>query len=513
MKKILSLILVITLLLASGILASAEGIPSPKEEVVYGILHLDGRVNNLYVVNIFNGGAIVDYGNYSDIRNMTTSEKLSQNGEEITINTNAVKFYYQGTLEKKELPWDIAIEYSLDGNVISGKELAGKSGKLKITVSVKQNNKVSSTFFDNYALQIAVSLDNKLCSNIETDNATIAEAGSKKQLAYTVLPGTGIDIVVTADVRDFEMEAITINGIKLSLGIAVDSDEFTEQISDLTTAIKGLDDGAAELLDGLNQVSGGMQKYVDGLKAFKDGLGKLSKGANQLNTGATALKNGLSELTNQNDSLINCALIMQQATFNSINTQLGEMGLGLPVLTPENYSIVLAPIPDLAEVKKQLDGAVQFSQGLKTYMDGVAQLGKGASDLASGTSEFNSSSSIIASSANELYNAGSELNRAIKKLRDGLASYKDGTKILKNETLNMSSEINNKIDEMLGSIAGKGDKAISFVSDKNMNVSAVQFVLKTDSINLPEAQTAVPLKPAKLSFWQNLFKLFSFINK
>ena len=513
MKKILSFILAFVLLFTSAISVSAANIPSPKEEVVYGMLDLDGSVNKLYVVNIFNGGAITDYGNYSDIRNMTTSEKLSQKGEQITINTNSNKFYYQGTLEKKELPWDIVIKYYLDSKEISGLELAGKSGKLKIAVLVKQNNKVSSIFFNNYALQIALSLDNKLCSNIKTENATIAEAGSKKQLTYTVLPGKGIDIAVTADVRDFEMEPISINGIKLSLGITVDSDEFSGQISELADAIKGLDEGASELLKGLNQLSGGMQKYIDGMKTFNDGVLQLSDGADRLNTGAVALKNGLSELTKQNDSLIKGALTIQQATFHSINAKLSEMGLGLPVLTPENYSAVLSPIPDLAAVKAQLDGALQFTQGLKGYMEGVSQLGKGASDLAKGTLGFKSSSSVIASSANELYNAGVELNTAIKELRHGLASYQDGTKRLRKGTSDMGLEIDNKIDEMLSSISGKGDKVISFVSDKNTNVSAVQFVLKTASINVPEVQKSATPKPVELSFWQKLLRLFGFINK
>lgn len=507
-KKILSFALVFVLLLSLMTSVFAADVPSAKEEVVYGILNLDGSINNLYIVNIFNGGAITDYGNYTDIRNMTTSEKINQSGDKITITTDSDKFYYQGTLDKKELPWDIAIEYFLDGKEVSGTSLGGKSGMLEINISVIQNTKINSTFFNNYALQIALSLDNKLCSNIKTDNATIAEAGSKKQLTYTVLPGSGTNITVTADVRDFEMDAITINGIKLSLSIPVDSGEFTGQISKLADAIKGLDDGAAELLGGINQLSNGMNKYIDGIKAFKDGLSQLSSGADKLNSGAVALENGLSELTKQNDSLMNGALAIQKATFDSVNTQLNAMGTGLPLLTPENYSMALSSIPNLAAAKKQLDGVVQFTQGLKSYTDGVAQLGNGASDLARGSLEFKSSSSAIAISANEIYNAGAELNEAIKKLRDGLASYKNGTKELKNGTSGMGSEIDNKIDEILAGISGNGDKVMSFVSDKNTNISAVQFVIKTDSIELPEAPKPDAPKSAELSFWQKLLKLF-----
>lgn len=510
MKKMLSSLLVLVLLFSSIISVLANDPSSAKEEVVYGILNLDGSVSSLYVVNIFDGGAITDYGNYSDIQNMTTSEKINQNDDQITINTIADKFYYQGIIETNDLPWDIVISYFLNGKEVLGDELAGKNGLLKITVSVKQNNKFNSLFFDNYALQIALSLDNKLCSNIQADNATIAEAGSKKQITYTVLPGNVFDATVTADIRDFEMDPVTINGIKLSLGLTFDSDQFTGQISELTDAIKDLDHGAAELLEGLNQLSIGMQKYIDGMKAFTDGLGQLSTGADQLNTGATALNSGLSQLTSQNESLIHGALAIQQATFDSVNAQLTEMGLGLPILTPENYHAILSPIPQLAEVKSQLDGVVQFTQGLKGYMDGMVQLSMGATDLERGTGEFKSSSSLIASSANEIYAAGFELNHAIKKLTNGLASYKKGTKQLRDGTSGMSSQMNAQIDEMLGSISGNGDKVVSFVSEKNTNVSSVQFVLKTDSIKLTEEPKVAPTEPIKLSFWQKLLKLFGF---
>lgn len=508
MKKTLIFILIFLLLFTPVISVSADDIPSQKEEVIYGILNLDGSVNNLYVVNVINGGAVTDYGDYSDIRNMTNSEKLNQDGDKITINTSPDKFYYQGTMKNKDLPWDIAIHYYLDGREIQGADLAGKSGKLKITLTVKQNSSVNSSFFDDYALQIGLSLDNKLCSNIESSGATAAEAGSKKQLTYTVLPGKGADIAVTADVHDFEMDAVTINGIKLSLNLTVDTGEFTEQISELTDAIKGLDDGAGGLLDGLNRLSSGMQEYIDGMKAFKDGLGQLSSGADKLDTGAQALKNGLSQLTAQNASLLSGAVAIQQGAFDSANAQLKGMGLNLPALTPENYSAVLSQIPNLTALKQQLDGAVQFTQGLKGYLDGAAQLCSGASDLASGTEQFKSSSSAIASSADELYNAAADLNAGIKKLRDGLASYKNGTKKLKDGTAGMDSQISDKVDEILGSISGKGGKVISFVSDKNTNVSSVQFVLKTDSITLPEAPKTSAPETAQLNFWQKLLKLF-----
>jgi X-X-X-Leu-X-X-Gly heptad repeat protein len=508
MKKILTLMLVFIMAFISVIPVTAAVGSSPKEEVVYGILGMDGSVDNLYVVNIFDGGVINDYGSYSKIINLSTSEKILQNNDQISISTKADKFYYQGNLISKDLPWSITVRYFLDGKEVTGADLAGRSGRLNIKMTVKQNNKIDNAFYNNYALQIGLLLDNRLCSDIKADNATIAEAGGKKQITYTVLPGNGIDIDVTAAVRDFEMEPITINGIKLSLGLNVDTNDFTEQISELTDAVIGLDDGAGELLQGLNKLSDGMQKYTDGMKAFKNGLGEFSDGAAMLNSGATAVSKGLSELSKQNAMLVNGSMSMQQAIFDSVNLQLIGMGLGLPVLTQDNYSKVLSPIPRLADVKKQLDSVVLFTQGLKGYTDGVAALGKGASDLAGGTAKLQTSSAVIAESANELYNAGAELNKGIKELREGLKEYKDGTKEFRDKTSGLSSEIDDKIDELIGGITGNGDKTVSFVSDKNTEVSDVMFVLKTASISIPENEIAVPEKSVKLNFWQKLLKLF-----
>lgn len=507
MKKILSVILILTLMSAIFLTVFADEISSQKDEVVYGILNLDGSAKDIYVVNIFEDNNIVDYGNYKKVRNMTTSEEIVQKGDRISISTSANRLYYEGVIEKQELPWNIGIEYKLDGKKMSGTELAGKSGALEIEIAVDKNPKVNSIFFDNYTLQIALSLDTKLANNIKSDNATVAEAGSKKQLMYTILPGQGANILVAADVRDFETEAITINGIRMNLDMIIDEGEFSDKISQLIGAIKELDNGAGGLLEGVGELSAGMNKYVEGLKAFKNGLSELGAGVGELDQGAKSISAGLSELSDKKGPLLQGASMIQGIAFNEMNERLSVMNLGLPPLTPENYEHILKDIPELASIRTQLDGIVQFTGGLRDYTNGVTELSLGALELAKGTTELNSSVSEIPKLANELYNGGAELNSAIKKLKEGLAEYKQGTNRLRNSTSNIDVEINNAIDEIMGSISGDGDEVVSFVSDKNTNVSSVQFVMKTDEIKVPEVDT-IQKEPEKLSFWEKLLNLF-----
>ena len=69
-----------------------------------------------------------------------------------------------------------------------------------------------------------------------------------------MLPNTEKTILISADATDFEMDAISINGVRLSLDIDVDDSELTEQTDKIVDAGEQLDDGAQELLDGASEL-------------------------------------------------------------------------------------------------------------------------------------------------------------------------------------------------------------------------------------------------------------------
>ena len=204
-KKILPPLLTGTLVITSVIPAYAADGSSEKEEVIYINLTEEGSVKDVYAVNIFGEGDITDYGDYSSVRLLNTSDEIQQNGDEITFTSSKDRVYYQGTMNNTEIPWDISIEYYLDGKKYSAEDMLGKSGALKIRFQVTKNEKVSGNFFDKNALQAAFTLDTEKCTDIVAENATLANVGSDKQISYTMLPGEGIDATITANVEDFEI--------------------------------------------------------------------------------------------------------------------------------------------------------------------------------------------------------------------------------------------------------------------------------------------------------------------
>jgi len=500
MKKLLSVLIAAALLAALSCPALGAAAPSRKEEVVYGILSGDGSVEKIYVVNSFYGGDITDYGDYTQIVNLSGSEPLSVSGDMITSKGSQGRLSYQGTLSSKDLPWTFGIKCRLNGREVRFEDLGGADGDLRIDITVGQNPRVTTPFFDDYALQVTVKLDKELCEDIAAEGATIADAGGDKQISFTVLPGRGAQLSLSAAVRDFEMEAITISGIRLMLDLGMD--DIGGRIAMLEDTLGRLDSGAGDLLAGADGLSEGLSDYLEGLKALKDGLSSLSAGVADLSAAASSLSAGLSGLAEQGAALVSGAAAMQEAVFSAVNTQLE--GSGLPTLTSENYAEILGDRAETAAIKAQLDGVMMFVQGLGSYTDGVAQLSSGAANLAGGAEKFYNSASVIPASANKLFEAGARLSGAMRELRDGLSEYKDGTGALLGGLDGSQGDISGILDLVTG---GPGE-TVSFVSEKNTDVAAVQFVLKTPAIERPETPAEADEEPAALTFWQKLLRLF-----
>lgn len=511
MKKTMWILLCITLILWPAQSAKAAASPSPKEEVVYGMLNADGSVSSIHVVNVFESGTILDYGTYSKVTNLTSEAKLTVSGDTITGELGASRVYIQGDMTVLELPWSVHITYALDDQPIEPAKLGGKSGKLKITLQVSPNPQVNPTFAANMALQVGVTLDQTRISELKTTKATLAEAGSAKQITYTVLPGQSLNTVLEMTVIDFRMDPITLNGIRMTLGFEVDTSTLTSQLTSLSDAIAQLDSGVDQIKKGMAALSNGFESYVLGMDQFNTGLSQLALSGEAISLGANALSTNMALLVQQNDSIKQGALAIQQATFDSVNASL--IGYGLPELTVDNYEAVLESLPLLAEVKTQLDGVVQFTQGISTYLDGVLALSLGAGDLSTGLAQYASANTLLAQSANQLYASSVQINEAIKQLKGALTTVKQGTGALHEETSDLDEQMASAIEDMIQQFSGNGDPVMSFVSEKNSSVTSVQFVLKTSSIQAPKVVQPEEPIAAKRSLWEKLVDLLKTLIK
>lgn len=344
-RKLLSVMLAVLMLISaipSSVFAAEAN--TPKEEVVYINLNADGSVKEINVVNIFDldeDGKIIDYGSYESLRNMTTIDTIDYHDNKVTIDTEAGKLYYEGKLGDNVMPWTITIKYFMDGKEYTADQIAGMSGKLEIKMSIRKNGKCNSSFFEGYALQTTFVLDTKNATNITADGATIANVGGDKQITYTILPNTEKDITVSANVTDFEMDAIALNGIRMNLEIDIDDAALQEKIDEVIGAVEDFDQGAGELNDGASDL-------YDATGKLNTAAGELYTGAGSLYNGSSELKNGLDTLTTKNSELTGAAWSAYEALCSAaetqLNAELSANGLDTVTLKPETYSEVLLDV-------------------------------------------------------------------------------------------------------------------------------------------------------------------------
>lgn len=357
---------------ATPLQVSAAESAGGKEEVIYVMTDAEGNVQNVNVVNIFGKGDVTDYGDYSSVKMLTSTEPIAQDGDKITFTTEKDKVYYQGTLENAQIPWNIEITYTLDGKEISPEELAGQSGTLKIHIVVTENTKADSTFYENYALQAAFTLDTTKCENIVAEGATLANVGADKQISYTVLPGKGLDAEITADVVDFEMDAAAINGVKLDLNIEIDDSELMDKVAEIQDATTDLNDGAKDLKDGAGDLNDGANDLKDGAVDLNDGAKELKDGAKDLQDGANDLYDGVNSL---NDGI------------GSLKSGIGTVQNGLNTLNGKSSDLTggsAQMLEALKTIQSSLNDVAVTTEQLQTLTDSSAAIKQGINDLYNG---------------------------------------------------------------------------------------------------------------------------------
>lgn len=328
-----------------------------KDEVVYATLSPAGVQQEIYVVNIFEvlkEGKLVDYGPYTSLKNLTDLSDIQFKNKKVEFAAAKGKFYYQGNMKDEALPWNIRISYRLDGKRISPAELAGNEGHLQLDIYTSANDKVDPTFYENYLLQVTLTLDPDIYSNIKaSEDGMVANAGKNKQITYTVMPEKDGELTLEADVVHFELQGIEIAAVPSSMSIdAPDIDGMTGDMESLTDAIAQINKGVGDLKNGVSELNNGVASLRDGSAQFKKGMNDVNQASSQLVEGSSAINNGLatvsSSLKGNFEQIDLGELENLQARLPEIAAGLDEAAKGFAYLR-ENYSDAYGKIEEAME--------------------------------------------------------------------------------------------------------------------------------------------------------------------
>ena len=366
----------------------------------------------------------------------------------------------------EELPFTLKVTYFLNGQEISAKDLAGKSGRVKIVYNYASTARFQGKFVPFLAVT-GLTLDHAKFSNVRVENGKILNENSDTYIiAGYALAGAGADLGIDFLPESFTLEA-NVTDFKLENTYTMFSNDFiadidTSKLSDIDSLVNSV----YQLQDGLNKIVNGSSDLANGLAASLDGTKKLYQGSKDLLSGFETLKPYSNQLTTAATTII-------ASTLASLNQQLESMapifellGIDFPI-TSQNYKASIKEIKNLLPAEKvaeleQAEGMLDFATGVIGYAQGVTKLEDGAAQLSDGIGS-------LVDGQEKLYNGS-------VTLRDGLNTFK---------TSGIDKLVNfakNDLSSFTANARATVSAAGSYRSFGGADANTIKFIVKTPSI-------------------------------
>lgn len=433
-------------------------------------------------------------------------------------------FYYKGALKESRLPWDFSIKYKLDGRDISAEELAGKSGRVEIWISVTPAEDAHPYFTDNYVLQVQVPVSLGSSSIIDSEGASVFVAGKTTTLTYTILPGSKAEFRVVLDSGSFEMDGINIAASKMGGFSLENTDEAVEGLGSLGEGMGRLVEGTTELKSGIEELAAGSRELAGGqvllaergrelamgMEEFQAGAVRFETAASMLKSGSQELYDGLLQISANGEVVLGGyvqlaealrmkipsqeqieglkALVQQFESVNSSTEMSVDMSTDLsadpaadpaanPTGNPAN-SQEGNPAANPAAVQtgmmakrllEQIEGLQQLLQSLEALNEGLRQFTAGVGNSADGFSGLNSGIAQLADAAGGLSEGGAILAEGGREFSDGLVTLSGGM-----------SELSRQLDEIPGYVKEIADGQASVKSGLDEALKAIEGLISGD---------------------------------
>lgn len=465
-----------SLLLATMVAYTTPIFAFTKEETVYSKTKSNGETYQTIVSTHLKNGdeedILKDLTDLINIENTNGDETFTQNGEELTWNANGSDIYYQGE-SQKELPIKCKITYTLDGKEISAEDLAGKSGKVKITIEYENEdahevyiNGRKQTLYTPFTVACGTIFKNTENKNIEITNGKIVNDGTKTMVLGIALPGMQESLNISSKTVNLpnkvEISMETSKFEQNNIITFVTPKIFDESISfsklnELYSKVDEIQNASKQLEEGANALKEGTAEFADKSQEFNNAMKQLETGTTKLNSGVDAVSAGLNELgtgVSQGKTKATTALAASAKTLSEGIDKIIE-GKDTEVKTIKAQVIEGAN----AELKKGLTTTTTDANGKVSL-----SVGDGAKQIAAGTLQG------VLQNEQFLESTGIELTDAQKAaLVSALKSSMD--------TTTLETGIKNAVDK----VNAKQEAGLDLINNNEAGVKAGLTTLKTQA--------------------------------
>lgn len=353
-KKIISII-TSSILLCTIIAYTTPVFAFTKDETVYSKIDSNGNKYNTivsdHIVNSEQEKLINDISDLANIKNINGDEEFSQDGNNLIWKAEGNDIYYQGE-SQKDLPITCDITYELNGEKIEAANLAGKSGKVKITIEYlnKDSHMINidgknEKLYTPFVVVCGTIIDNNNNKNIEITNGKLIDEGSKTAVLGISLPGLQeslniskdkIDIPnkieITMETTSFEMNNI-VTYVTPKL-IEENDIEMFEKLDKIYNQVNNLQSSSKQIEEGANTLKEGTSTYNEKSKEFNSAISQISGGVSTINDNYSKIDTGISSLNDGSSSLKLGAKSVNEGTeavsknLQTISSKLSELQTG-----------------------------------------------------------------------------------------------------------------------------------------------------------------------------------------
>lgn len=383
------------------------------DEAVYINLDYYGTPENTRIVKgvSLNGHTeFTDYGNYSDVYNMSTLDEPTLSDGEVSwalSDDGLQRFYYECVPDSStsiQLPWNFDVSYKLNGVPVEAEKCAGADGLIEMNIHAMPNDAAGEYYKNNMMLVCATGIDMSKALSIDAPGAQVQSIGTYKIVMFMGLPGEESTFTVRIGSNSFE-----------SMGLVLFMAPATLSSLDILSDMRDIKDRLGSSGDSLYE---GLSSMLESMQSMQSGLGALSSGISGIN----AVRKQLIADRGTIDPQVDAAL-------SSLETLAGKTDSLIPELNSMKTTVTTLG----ATINSMLGTVQSTTEDVNSYQQLLKDLDATLSNLDDFVSDLQNASGADLLHILQLQNAVENIKRDVKTLQTHLGTLREKVEALSSQ--------------------------------------------------------------------------------
>lgn len=383
------------------------------DEAVYINLDYYGTPENTRIVKgvSLNGHTeFTDYGNYSDVYNMSTLDEPTLSDGEVSwalTDDGLQRFYYECVPDSStsiQLPWNFDVSYKLNGVPVEAEKCAGANGLVEMNIHATPNDAAGEYYKNNMMLVCATGIDMSKALSIDAPGAQVQSIGTYKIVMFMGLPGEESTFTVRIGSNSFE-----------SMGLVLFMAPATLSSLDILSDMRDIKDRLGSSGDSLYE---GLSSMLESMQSMQSGLGALSSGISGIN----AVRKQLIADRGTIDPQVDAAL-------SSLETLAGKTDSLIPELNSMKTTVTTLG----ATINSMLGTVQSTTEDVNSYQQLLMDLDATLSNLDDLVSDLQNASGDDLLHILQLQNAVENIKRDVKTLQTHLGTLREKVEALNSQ--------------------------------------------------------------------------------